>query len=237
LRRFQFDAELPASQSTTINVTQIPPLGNPPLTPEDAHQTARSLGDLRLGAQWTERLPVQAMSLTTGLGLRARFPTHTTTFQFNLVDGTLEPFRFLPYFHLEPTWLLGALQGPVSFTMNQGLLAMVGPIIEFGNVTFVLPTILFWDSHYAVAVRAHQYLALSLEANTVIQLNRVERMEFEDVNNVRAVYVQPAIQGIVGLWRVDLVARLGLNRGAELIGVLGYGGTQSVTLRLTRFFE
>ena len=84
--RFAFDAQLLA-HLTTLDVTSV--LNQPPL-PEDAHQTKPSLGDLALGAVWTERLAGEA--LIAGLGVRGRLATHTTRFQFHLNDGPIADF-------------------------------------------------------------------------------------------------------------------------------------------------
>ena len=54
--------------------------------------------------------------------------------------------------------------------------------------------------------------------------------------SIRAVWVAPALQIHAADWRIDLIARLGLNRGQELYGVLEYVGTHSFTLRVTRGF-
>lgn len=235
-RRFQFDIELPASQMTTLDL--VPPTNsNILIPPEDAHQTAMSIGDLRLGAQWTHAFPVQAFPLVGGFGLRGRIPTHTTTFQFHLVDGSLGAYVLPYYFHIEPTLLLGGAWGPVSFVMNQGALILMGPDADYENLPIVVPTIAFWDAHYALAWRPVDLFAVSCEVNTTIQLTHVDGIDFSKLNDVRAVAVLPGLQVHLGLYRVDLLARIGVTKGAELLGVVGYSGTHSLVLRVSRRFE
>ena len=45
-------------------------------------------------------------------------PTHTTTFQFHLINNTLAAYSFPYYFHVEPTLLLGGVIGPFHFVTN-----------------------------------------------------------------------------------------------------------------------
>jgi hypothetical protein len=235
LRRFQIDLEAPAAQATLLHLTMIPPPPGGEPMPGDANQTALSIGDLRLGAQWSTRFAAGPAALAAGLAVRGRMPTHTVLFQFHLADGSLGVYSFPYYFHIEPTLLFGAASKRVSFTMNQGAVILHGPDGHFEQVTIVVPTIMFWDAHYAVAVRA-DWLALSLELNTLIQFNRVAG-DFAQLNDIRALSVVPGLQLLLGAWRVDLVARLGVNRGAELFGDIAYAGNQSITLRIGRSFD
>ena len=234
LGRFQLDAELPAAQATTLDLTMIP--GGMPLPPDD-HQTALSIGDLRLGAQWTTPLPGEALAMTAGFGLRGRFPTHTTQFAFHLIDGSVALYGFPYYFHIEPAALFGAAWGPLSFVMNQGAIVLMGPDADFQEIHFVVPNIYFWDAHYAVAAHIAGPVGVSTEVNTVFQLNHVGGVDFAKLNHIRAVSVLPGVQVQVGRYRVDAVARFGVTHGAELFGVIGYSGTRSYTLRATYYFE
>jgi len=232
--RFQFDTELPSAQATSLNLTMVP--GGVPI-PEDQKQTALSAGDWRLGAQWTDTLPVDAMPLVGGFSLRARIPTHTTRFQFHLADNSLGVYSFPYYFHIEPSVLLGGGVGDFSFVVNQGSIVLMGPDGNFGELYIVVPTILFWDAHYAIAWRCADWLTASTELATTFQLNHVDGIYFDKLNNVRAVTVAPGLQVRVGDdTRIDLVGRWGLTHGADLFGVIGYAGTRSLTLRATRFF-
>jgi hypothetical protein len=236
LGRFQLEAEAPAAQATLLHLTKIPPPPGEMPIPEDARQTALSAGNVRLGAQWSGRFAAGPLAMAAGFGLRGRIPwPNSARFQFHLADGSLGVYSFPFYFHIEPTVLFGAATKGVSFTMNQGAVILHGPDGHFEEVTIVVPTIMFWDAHYAVAVRS-DWVALSLELNTLIQFNRVGG-DFVQLNDIRALSVVPGVQFLLGAWRVDLVGRLGVNRGAELFGVIGYGGTQSITLRLGRSFD
>jgi hypothetical protein len=62
-------------------------------------------------------------------------------------------------------------------------------------------------------------------------------MTFQRFNDVRAVWVAPALQGHFAGVRIDLIARIGLTRGQEVYGALEYVGTHSFTLRATRYFN
>jgi hypothetical protein len=233
-RRFGLEAEIPFSQITTLDITAIP--GGEPI-PEDKHQTATSFGDIRLGATWTGRLPVESMALVAGFGLRARLPTHTTLFQFHLINGGLGQYRFPYYFHIEPTVIFGGSLGRVGFVINQGLLGLTGPDGNFEEIHIVVPNLIFWDAHYALVFAPFDGLALSIDLSTDVQVNRVTVVDFAQLNGIVAVSLSPGIQIHLGDYRIDLVGRIGLTKDAELFGVLQYAGTQSLTLRIGRRFN
>jgi hypothetical protein len=235
-RRFSFDGELAFSNITTIDVTQVPPNGAAPF-PEDAHQTATSLGDLRLGATWTTPLTDDG-SVVGGFGLRARFPTHTVVFQFHLADTvTLGRYVFPYFFHIEPTAILGGSFGRFGFVVNQGVLLLTGPDGNFQDLRIVEPNLLFWSAHYALVVAPLEVLGLSADLGTDIQLNHVTAMYFEKLNGLVAVSLNVGVQIHLGRYRVDLVGRRGLTRDSGAFGVLEYAGTQSLMLRLGRGFD
>lgn len=230
-RGFAFTGELPFTQITTLDVTAIP--GGAPI-PEDAHQTAISLGDLRLGVDWTTHLTT---SLVGGFGLRGRFPTHTTRFQFHLIDGSLASYSFPYYFHVDPAFILGGKVGRFTFVLNQGAVILLGPDGNFGDQHIVVPTIFFWDAAYAVSWASPiDALAASFQVGTDIQLNHVDGIEFQKLNDVRSVWIAPALQFHLAGYRIDGIARFGLTRGADLFGVIQYAGTSSYTLRVSRNF-
>jgi hypothetical protein len=231
-RRFTFAGEIPFTQITTLTVTAIP--GGVPI-PQDMHQTAVSFGDVRLGADWTDRLWPEH-SLWGGFGLRGRLATHTTRFQFHLIDGSLASYSFPYYFHIEPTAILGGVVGRLSWVVNQGAVVLMGPDGRFGDIYFHEPTLAFWDAHYAVSYAPLEVLAGSFEVATDVQLNHVSGLDFQKINNVRSVWIAPALQLHVAEYRVDLIARLGLTRGADLFGVLEYAGASSYTVRVSRTF-
>jgi hypothetical protein len=199
----------------------------------DAHQTAASIGDLRLDADWTDHI---GDAIVAGFGFRARLPTHTTGFSFHLVDGSLTTYRLPYYFHLEPTAILGAAFGPFTFVVNQGVIVLVGPNGTFEGFYIHVPTITFWDAAYAVSWAPVAAFAASLELSTDIQLNHVSGIDFTTFNDLRAVSLAPALQWHVAEYRVDLVARYGLTSGANLLGIMEFAGTTSYTLRVSRWF-
>jgi hypothetical protein len=232
-RQLSFEGEIPFLHVTTIDVRSI--LNMPP-QPQDQHQTALSLGDLTLGVTgWVPLVGPRA--LLAGLGIRGRLATHTTRFQFHLVNGTLADFRLPYYFHVEPTLILSSSLGRFMFVINQGAIALLGPDGNFEDQHIEVPTIYLWDAHYAVSFAPLSFLAASVELATQFQLNHVPGADFAQLNDVRAVWVAPSVQLRFGATRIDLIARLGLSRGQELYGVLEYVGTNSYTVRLTRAFN
>jgi hypothetical protein len=232
-RRFAFEGELPFLNVTTIDVTSV--LNAQPI-PEDAHQTSVALGDLRLGAIWTTPL-VGEESLVGGFGLRSRLATHTTTFSFQLVDMTYADFIIPYYFHIEPTLILGGALQRFTFVVNQGVKILLGPDGNIREQSITVPTIYFWDAHYALGWAPWPFLGASVELATNIQLNHIGGVDFAKFNDVRAYWVAPGIQVHIGDYRIDAIARIGLNRGQELFGVLEYTGTHSYTLRVSRHFR
>jgi hypothetical protein len=232
-RRFAFDAQLPFN-ITTVDITSL--LNQAPM-PQDAHQTAPSLGDLALGAVWSERLAGDSEALIAGVGLRGRLPTHTTRFSVHLADYSLAIFTIPYYFHVEPTLILGGALGPLTYVVNQGAIGLFGPDGNIQGEPIVVPSIYLWDAHYALGVAPWSFLGASVELATTFVLNHLDDPNFKAVNGLRAVWVAPALQIHAGdSWRIDLIARLGLTRGQELYGVLEYVGTDSFTLRVTCAF-
>jgi len=235
LGRFQLDLELPSGQITTLDLVDPNPLFE--IDPKDKRQTAISLGDSRLGAQWTGVVPLEAMAVVAGFGVSLRVPTHTTQYTFHLTDGS-EGFYGLPYyFHIQPTFILGEALGPVSFVMNESALILMGPDATVADIPVVTPTIYFWDAHYGVSVRVTEGFALSCVLNTTYQLNKLDQVMFPHLNKLRSAYVLPGAQLHVGVYRIDLVGRFGIKAGAEPLGVLTFQGTDSVTIRVSRLFD
>lgn len=234
-RRLTLEGELPFGNVTTLDVTQVP--GGVPM-PQDMHQTTLSIGDLRLGAV-IAGAPVAAWgdAFMIGFGLRSRLATHSTRFTFHLLDGSLALYSFPYYFHVEPTVIVSAIFGAFTFVMNQGTLTLIGPDGQVGDQLITVPTIHFWDAHYAIAYAPFRHLGASVELATTFQLNSVGGLDFAKFNDTRAAWVAPALQMYLGAYRVDLIARLGLTRGQEMLGVLAYVGTNSFTLRVTRSFD
>ena len=227
------EGEIAFGNITTIDVTQVP--GGVPVD-VDKHQTATSVGDTRVGATW--RVPLTDDGAIVGAAsLRLRLPTHTVVFQFHLVDMvTLGRYLFPYYFHIEPALILGGTFGRFSFVVNEGLLLMTGPDGNFQNLHITVPNLLFWSAHYAVVFSPLPLLALSADLATDVQINRVTVMDFEKVNGVFAASLDVGLQVHIDQFRIDLIGRRGLNKDAELFGVLQYAGTQSLTLRVSYIF-
>jgi hypothetical protein len=229
-RDFAFTGELPFANVTTLDVTSL--MNAQPL-PEDRHKTAFSLGDLRLGVDWTQHL---TDTIVGGFGLRTRFASHTTGFDFQLVDGSTARYAFPYYFHVEPTVILGGAFGRVTVVVNQGAVVLVGPDGDFSGFHISVPTIVFWDAAYAVSYAPLDVLAASLELATDVQLNHVDGFDFTKFNDVRSVWIAPALQFHLDDYRLDLIARFGVTRSADLFGIIEYAGSRSYTMRVTRAF-
>jgi hypothetical protein len=228
--RFSVDAEIPFANVTTLNLTMVS--GGPPNPTE---QTGTAFGDIRLGAVWTERLADEAA--IAGIGFRTRLATHTTRFEF-YAPTTYAPIVdvFPYYFHLEPTAILGGAIGRFTYVINEGLLVMIGPNGTILDMEVVVPTLMFWDSHVAVSYAPVDFLGGSVELGTDVQVNKVNDPQFP-IDNLRSIWVAPALQFHVANWRVDAIARIGIGHRSGAFGVLEYVGTDSYTLRLTYAFK
>ncbi len=229
--RFSFEAELPFANVTTLHVTDA--LNSGPPYPEE--QTGTALGDFRIGAIWTHRLADEAV--VAGVGMRVRVPTHTTHFNFYLpTNNEMVSYVFPYYFHLEPTVIVGGAIGRFSYVINEGGLIFMGPDGNFLDMEVVVPTIAFWDSHVAIGYAPWDFLGASVELGSDIQVNHVSDPQFP-INDLRSVWVAPALQVVVDRWRFDAIARIGFGRGSESFGVLEYVGMRSYTLRATVAFN
>lgn len=229
-RRFSFEAEVPFANVTSLDVTMVP--GG---VPDPEKQTGTAFGDVRLGAIWTERLAGEA--LIAGLGYRTRLATHTTRFNFYLpTNAQMVSYVFPYYFFLEPTVVVGGALGRFTYTVNQGILAMIGPDGDFLDMHVIVPTVVFWDSHVAVGYAPFDFLGASFELGSDVQINTVNDPQFP-IDHLRSLWIAPALQVHVGDWRVDAIARLGFGRGTQAFGVLEYVGTTAYTLRATLAFN
>jgi hypothetical protein len=235
--RFAFEAEVPFLNVTLIHVTQV--VGGPPDDPADVDQTIYSFGDVRVGATWTRAL-IGNDTLVGGFGLRGRLATHTAQYHFHVATDTdvlYTTYVFPYYFHIAPTAILGGALGRFTFVMNQGALFFVGPDGYYLDQKIVEPTIMFWDAHYAVGYSPARWLGASLELVTTIQLNHVAGVDFQKFNDVRAVWLAPALQFHIEDYRIDVIGRWGVTRGENLLGVLEYVGERSITVRVGRTFN
>jgi hypothetical protein len=121
--------------------------------------------------------------------------------------------------------------------INQGLTLLTGPDGNFNDIHIVVPNLLFWSAHYALVYAPFQVLGLSVDLGTDVQLNQVTVVGFEKANDLVAASLNVGLQLHLGRFRVDLVGRRGLTHDSELVGVLQYAGTQSLTLRLGVRFD
>lgn len=238
-RDFAFEAEVPFLNVTLIHVTQV--VGGPPDDPNDVDQTVYSFGDVRGGATWTRAL-VGDDDLVGGFGLRTRLATHTAQYHFHVAtadntDVLYTTYVFPYYFHIAPTLILGGALGRFTFVMNQGALFFVGPDGYYLDQKIIEPTMVFWDAHYAVGYSPARWIGASVELVTTIQLNHVSGIDFQKFNDVRAVWLAPALQFHVNTYRIDVIGRWGTTRGENLLGVLEYVGERSITVRVGRTFN
>lgn len=225
--------EIPV-QYTVLTIDSL--MGSPP-TDRDRQKATISLGDIITDvAHWWE-LGRGATSSWLGVGLRARLPTHTTRYRFGLIDGSLLEFGFPYYFHLAPGLLWSMTHGPVSLLVNQGVLAMVAKDISLDGVIQPIPNLYFWESHVAAGVEAAEWLVLSVELASFLQLNRVAVELMDNLNDTRAHFVNPAATMIVGPYRLAIAGRIGLGgRSARDFGVITFSGTHALVGRLSYVF-
>ena len=214
--------------------------GYPPL-PEDAHPTKFSLGDIGLGAVWTERL-------TDGEGLMGGLGMHVPSHAHHAVPVPCEgrhDRHSANYFHLEPTLILGGALGGggdlgrFTWVLNQGAIILAGPDGDFSTEHVAVPTIYLSDAHYGMAWAPWSFLRRIGRGghDNPARPCRQLRHRPQKFNDVRAVWVAPALQVHVGNTRIDLVARIGASRGQEFYGALECVGTRSVTVRVTTMFD
>ena len=107
------------------------------------------------------------------------------------MDGSLADFSIPYYFHVEPTLILGGALGRFTFVVNQGAIALLGPDGNFQDQHIIVPTIYFWDAHYAVSYAPWSFLGASVELATDVQLNHIAGVDFAKFNDIRAVWVAP----------------------------------------------
>jgi hypothetical protein len=228
----QLNVELP------VQLTQlfIDSLGNRPPTASDREKSSYSLADVVTGGSYAWELAKGPIAAFIGLGMRVRLPTHTMKYRFALTDGSFYSFGFPYYFHLAPAGLFFASYGPLSLTVNQGLLAMLAQNTTLLNLPLNIPNIFFWESHYAVALRPVHWLGLSLELISCVQLSHIDDQNFQNLNRLKAFYLDPSVAFDIGSYRISLAGRIGLGKDTERFGVLTFSGSQAVLARLSYLF-
>jgi hypothetical protein len=234
-------AEVPL-QYTQLAIDSL--MGNAP-TDADRIKAALSLGDVITDAAYYSDLPSDAMPTHVGLGLRVRWPTHTTRYQFGLVNGGTIEFGFPYYLHLSPAAILSTSYGPVFLVVNQGVLAMLAKDIDLGGVLAKIPNMYFWESHVTAGLAATNWLAFTLEVLSAVQLNHVEMTnamappgpDQTRVFTTRAVFFNPGATLDLGRYRLALAARLGLpGNSTRDFGVFTFSGTHAFLARLSYLF-
>jgi len=154
LGNLRLNAEVPM-QYTKLSIDLL--MGNPPID-ADKSKAVFSLGDISTGAAYLWDLQLEYAKTSLGLGLRVRWPTHTTKYAFSLQNGELVEFGFPYYLHLAPGILLSTHLGPLSFTLSEGVLAMLAKDVWIGDILQPIPNIYFWESHVAADVAATDWL-------------------------------------------------------------------------------
>jgi hypothetical protein len=226
-------AELPV-QYTRLRIDRLMELAP---KPEDMDKAAFSLADIITGVTSFWELPIEAMRAYLGLGLRVRWPTHTTRYTFGLVNGDLLEFGFPYYLHVAPAVLLAATSGSFFLTVNQGVLGMLAKDVTLGDIVQRIPNLYFWESHVAAGLAASNWLALSLEVMSCVQLNRVDVEQMTKLNNTKAVFLIPGITLDLGSVRLGLAGRIGMTgRSSRDFGVITFSGAHAFLTRLSYVF-
>ncbi len=233
-------AEVPL-QYTQLAIDSL--MGNQP-TDADRTKAALSLGDVITDAAYFLDLPGDVLWTHLGLGLRVRWPTHTTRYRFGLMSGGIVEFSFPYYLHLSPAAILSTSAGPVFLVVNQGVLAMLAKDIDLGGIWQRIPNMYFWESHVAAGLAATDWLAFTVELASAVQLNRVEMTnpmapsgEQTRLFSTRAVFINPGATLDLGRYRLSLAARLGLpGNSTRDFGVFTFSGTHAFLVRLSYLF-
>ena len=230
----QVHAEVPLqyTQLTIISLMKQPPVD------ADRSKASFSLGDVITDAAYFWDLPIDAMPTHVGLGLRVRWPTHTTKYRFELQDHSILEFGFPYYLHLAPAALLSTSYGPVFLVVNQGVLAMLAKDVMLGGVLQRIPNIYFHESHVAAGLAATDWLAFTVELVSFIQLNRVDVDLMTNLNDTRAVFLNPGVTLDLGNYRLAVAFRwdMGYWRSARDFGVITFSGSSAILARLSYLF-
>lgn len=226
-------AELPV-QYTHLRIDLLQ--GQEPVA-SDRDKLVVSLGDINTAAAYFWDLSADVLPTHVGLGLRVRWPTHTTKYRFGLVNGGTVEFGFPYYLHLAPAALLSTSYGPVFLVVNQGILAMLAKDISLDGVVQPIPNLYFHESHVALGLAATDWLAFSVEVASFIQLNQVDVYRMTHLNDTRAVFLNPAVSLDVGRVRLALAGRLGLpGRSSRDFGVITFSGSRALLARVSYLF-
>jgi hypothetical protein len=232
LGALRLSAELPF----LLTRLYIDKLGDAQPTPEDQQKTSYSLGDVVGGASYEWKLATDAVTTIVGLGTRLRLPTHTMSYSFGLLGGGTYAFGFPYYFHVAPAGLLHLSYGPFSLTINEGILAMLAKNATLLGIPTNIPNVFFWESHYALSVLPTKWLGFSVELIGCIQLSHVADPNFQNLNHLKAFYVDPAITLDFGAYRFALAGRFGLGNDTQEFGVITFSGSRALLVRVSYLF-
>ena len=232
LGAFHLNGEIPV----LLTRLYIDQLGNSAPIPPDRQKSARSLGDVVGGASYSWNFSTDSITTLVGLGMRVRLPTHTMTYSFTLVGGEPYFFGFPYYFHLAPAAMGLFVFGPLSLTINEGVLAMLAKNTTLLGLPLDIPNIYFWESHYALSVLATSWLGFSVELISCVQLSHIDDPNFQDLNHLKAFYINPAVTFDIGHYRLALAGPLGLGKDTERFGVITLSGSQAFLARLSYLF-
>ena len=230
---FKFDAwnfsvELPV-QYTQLTIDKLQ--GQDP-DPADRTKGALSLGDLLLGTTYGFKTSAGPVDLSLGAGLRVRVPTHTMKFAFRLINGGAIEFGIPYYLHTSPTIIARAALGPLAFTMNQGVLGMFSKDLDLGGIPQPVPTIYFWESHYALSLTGLGPLTVWTELSYCHQLNSIQVVNFERVNGIDALSLQPGLALRMDRYLLIAEGRIGLTKATQDLGIVAFSGNHAFVVRL-----
>jgi len=229
----QVHAEVPL-QYTLLTIDSLQ--GQTP-TNADRTKAALSLGDIVTDAAYFWDLPIDAMPTHLGLGLRVRWPTHTTKYRFELVDLSIMEFGFPYYLHLAPAALLSTSYGPIFVVINEGVLAMLAKDVNLAGYVQQIPNIYFWESHFAVGLAATDWLAFTVELLSFVQLNQVNAPNMTNLNDTKATFLNGGVTLDLGNYRLALAGRLDLGgRSSRDFGVITFSGSRALLARLSYLF-
>lgn len=240
LRDVEVQLYVPYTDVTTVHLKRTQRGGRP------IDQTVVGFGDVRAGAVWRHVIPYYPPKMLVGASLGGLVSTHTTKFRVETPTGD---DKYVPphYWQVEAAGLFATAFGPMSLVTSQGGLALLGQDVDYTasgiGVKQEFPEMYFWDAHWTAGMHLGSRLGLTLDVQTVVQVNTVvspppPSPQFDSVlNDIRAIYLNPGVQIYLGSFKLDLAGRLGLGKSADTFGVASLTGSRSAMVRLTRSFD
>jgi hypothetical protein len=229
----RLNAEVPV-QYTQLFIDSL--MGVAP-TDADRSKASFSLGDIITSAAYSWNLQTENAKTYLGAGLRVRLPTHTTKYNFGLLNGATLVFGFPYYLHVAPSIVFSTRIGPLAFSISEGALAMLAKDIMLGVLPQQIPNLYFWESHVAADVAATDWLDFSVEFLSCVQLNQVNALNMTNLNGTRAFFINPGVTLDFGGYRLAVAGRLGLpGHSTRDFGVITFSGSSAVLARLSYVF-